>query len=88
MLPVKMLEYIALGIPVIAPRLKTIEYYFTDDMVAFFEPEDIDSLANAIYTLYRDVQKRKTQVKTAQKFIDTYGWEKHQMDLLRFYDEL
>ena len=29
MLPVKMLEGIAMGIPVVAPRLRTIEHYFT-----------------------------------------------------------
>ena len=54
MLPVKMLEYICLDIPVVVPRLKTIEHYFSDDMVAYYEPEDVESLANAIYRLYRE----------------------------------
>ncbi len=44
MLPVKLLEYVALNIPVIVPRLKAIEYYFTDEMVSYFEPENVDSL--------------------------------------------
>ena len=43
MLPVKMLEYIAFDIPVIAPRLETIQYYFNEEMVTFFEPENVDS---------------------------------------------
>ena len=43
MLPVKLLEYIALDIPAVVPRLKTIEHYLTDDMVSFYEPEDIGS---------------------------------------------
>ena len=33
-LPVKLLEYVSLGIPAVVPRLKTIEHYFSDDMVA------------------------------------------------------
>ena len=39
MLPVKLLEYVSLGIPAVVPRLRTIEHYFTDDMVAYYEPE-------------------------------------------------
>ena len=41
MLPVKLLEYVSLGIPAVVPRLKTIEHYFSDDMVAYYEPEDV-----------------------------------------------
>ena len=41
MLPVKLMEYIGLGIPVIVPRRKTIQYYFSEDMVSYFEPENI-----------------------------------------------
>ena len=54
MLPVKLLEYVSLGIPAVAPRLRTIEHYFSDDMVAYYEPEDVQSLADAIVALYRD----------------------------------
>ena len=38
MLPVKLLEYVFLGIPVIAPRLRTIQYYFREDQVTYYEP--------------------------------------------------
>ena len=34
MLPVKLVEYVSLGIPAVVPRLKTIEHYFSDDMVS------------------------------------------------------
>ncbi len=88
MLPVKMLEYIALNIPVIAPRLKTIQYYFTDEMVNFFEPGNIDDMARAILELYNDESKRVKQVQMARKFIEKYGWEHHQMDLVNFYNKL
>jgi glycosyltransferase involved in cell wall biosynthesis len=88
MLPAKMLEYIALDIPVIAPRLKTIQYYFTDDMVTYFEPEDIDSLYNAILNMYFDESKRLQKVQSAKKFLEQYGWEKHQMNLINLYKRL
>jgi len=88
MLPVKMLEYVALGIPVIVPRLKAIEYYFSDEMVCYFEPENIDSMASAILRLYKDKSLRKAQAEKAKAFVAQYGWEKHQVDLINFYREI
>ena len=88
MLPVKMLEYIALSIPVVVPRLKCIEYYFSDKMVCYFEPENVDSMASAILKLYKDKSLRKSQAERAKAFLDKYGWEKHQKDLINLYREL
>lgn len=88
MLPVKMLEYVALNLPVVAPRLKTIEYYFTDEMVSYFEPENVNSLAHAILRLYRDESRRRRQVKMAKNFLKRYGWERHQLDLVNLYEEI
>ena len=88
MLPVKLLEYVAIGIPVVSARLRTIEHYFSDNMVTYFEPENVESMANAILELYRNESKRQNQVINARKFIEKYGWEKHQMELIRLYEEL
>jgi glycosyltransferase involved in cell wall biosynthesis len=88
MLPVKLLEYVALDIPVIVPRLRAIEYYFTDEMVSYFEPENVDSLAHALLNLFNDENRRKTQAKKAKTFLDQYGWGKHQIDLINLYREI
>lgn len=85
MLPVKMLEYIALEIPVIVPKLKTIKYYFTDEMVSFYEPEDIFSMEQAIINLFSNFSKSHTQTQRAAQFLDRYGWEKHHLDLIFLY---
>jgi glycosyltransferase involved in cell wall biosynthesis len=88
MLPVKMLEYIALEIPVVVPRLKTIQYYFTEEMVGYFEPENTDSLANIILELYRDGSKRRSQAQAAKGFLERFGWEIHQTEFLNLYRNL
>jgi glycosyltransferase involved in cell wall biosynthesis len=88
MLPVKMLEYIALGIPVVAPRLRCIQHYFSEGMVTFFEAGSIESMATAILTLYRDPGRRRKQAQQAQAFLDRYGWDKHKHDLIDMYDTL
>lgn len=88
MLPVKMLEYIALSIPVVAPRLKCIQYYFDDSQVSFFDPGSVDSMAAAILALYQDPDRRRLQAQNALKFLERYGWENHKKDLIHLYENL
>ncbi|MFX0194930.1 MAG: glycosyltransferase family 4 protein [Candidatus Hodarchaeota archaeon] len=88
MLPVKLLEYVAIGIPVVVPRLKAIEYYFSDEMVCYFEPENVDSLASAILKLYKDKSLRRAQAQSAKAFLAQYGWDKHQEDFIDLYREI
>jgi glycosyltransferase involved in cell wall biosynthesis len=88
MLPVKLMEYVSLGIPVVVPRLKTIEHYFSDDMVAYYVPEDIASLADAICGLYRDPDGRRRQADMGARFLDDYGWERRGPELVTFHRRL
>ncbi|MGA8753589.1 glycosyltransferase family 4 protein [Candidatus Deferrimicrobium sp.] len=88
MLPVKMLEYIALGIPVVAPRLRTISHYFTEDMVFFFEPDDVDSMGEAIRAAFRSEGDRLNRATEARRFLDKYGWEHHKKGLTEMYQAL
>jgi glycosyltransferase involved in cell wall biosynthesis len=88
MLPVKMLEYIHLNIPVVAPRLKTIQYYFADDMVNYFEPEDVDSLADTIYDAYVNESKRKAYAEKARNHIRQYEWDHYERALIDLYKSL
>jgi glycosyltransferase involved in cell wall biosynthesis len=53
-----MLEYATLGIPIVAARLQTMEYYFPNDAIAYFEPGDVSGLAAAIEDLYHHPEKR------------------------------
>ena len=88
MLPVKMLECIALGIPVIAPRLRTITHYFTEAMVFYFDPDDVDSFAAAIRTAYASEEVRLRKAREARRFLETHRWEIHKSDFLDMYREL
>ena len=73
MLPVKLLEYVYLGIPVVAPRLDVISRYFNDEMVRFYEPENVDQMAEAIIELYNDREKRERLARTAAGFYQTHN---------------
>ncbi|HVZ83088.1 MAG TPA: glycosyltransferase [Terracidiphilus sp.] len=73
MLPVKLLEYVYLHIPVIVPRLQVISRYFDDSMVRFYEPENVDAMADAIVTLYHDPEARERYASAAKTFYQTYN---------------
>jgi len=85
MLPVKMLEYVSLDIPVVAPPLKAIRYYFSDDMLNYLDVENVDSLSSAILDSYQNEGKRRRQIKNARNFLDQYGWVRHKQDLIGLY---
>lgn len=88
MLPVKLIEYVSLGIPVIVPRFKAIEYYFDDDMVTYYEAEDVQSLADSIYRLYLEPAACCLQSEKANGFLRDYGWERQGAELVTFYRQL
>lgn len=87
MLPVKLLECVALGIPTVVPRLKTIERYFSDDMVFYFDPDDMDSLVKAINEAYSSPGRKEKTAENAKRFLDKYGWDRHKLELIHLYNQ-
>ena len=75
LLPTKMMEYIALGVPVLASRTRVISQYFDEGMVQFFEPGNPRSLANGILYLHRHRDRLKEQIANSRKFNETYNWK-------------
>lgn len=86
MLPVKLLEYARLGIPAIAPRLMTIEYYFGEDQVEYYEPGNVEALAEAMCRLYSDGGKRMELRRKGMEFSSHFNWETFQNELFRLVD--
>lgn len=74
LLPTKLMEYAALGLPAIAARTTAIHAYFRDTMVEFFEPGDVDDLARCIRILYDNPARLAELVKGCQKFNQQYNW--------------
>lgn len=74
MLPVKLMEYVALGIPVIAARLHTIQYYFDEQTVRFFRPGDADDLAAAVAELHARPALRQSLAEQARTVLRRVNW--------------
>jgi glycosyltransferase involved in cell wall biosynthesis len=73
MLPVKLLEYVYLGVPVVAPRLQVIARYFDDTMVRFYEPENVEQMAESVLELFHNREERERLALTAFKFYQKYN---------------
>ena len=59
----KLSEYIIVGKPVIASRLKSIRHYFSEEAIAFFEPNTPDDLARQMLRLYQNSDNLRTRLK-------------------------
>jgi glycosyltransferase involved in cell wall biosynthesis len=76
MLPAKLLEYVTLGVPVVAARLATITHYFDKASIKFFEPGNSDDLADAIEELYPSASRRLALAMNARRDLDKISWQR------------
>jgi glycosyltransferase involved in cell wall biosynthesis len=88
MLPVKLLEYAALGVPVIATRIPAIEAYFSESAVAFVDPEDPQALARQIVELHHDPARARSMAANAADVIARHSWEQERQRYFAVIDRL
>lgn len=76
LVPTKLMEYAALGLPSIAARTTAIARYFDSTMVEFFAPGNVEDLARCIKKLYTDRTRLAQLAQGARKFNQRYNWTK------------
>jgi glycosyltransferase involved in cell wall biosynthesis len=87
-LPTKLMEYVALGVPAIVARTPTIEAYFDETMVEFFTPENVTELAGRIRYLYHHRNRLAELATNANRFNQLYDWSKQSAQLVNLADRL
>jgi glycosyltransferase involved in cell wall biosynthesis len=75
LLPTKLLEYVALNVPVIASRTRVISRYFDDSMIEFFSPGDPASLAESIIGLHNNPDRLMELARNSRRFVEDHNWE-------------
>ena len=75
-LSTKVLEYGAMGKPVVASRLPLVERTFPAGAVRTYEPGDPDGLASAILSLVDDAAAREASVAVMTGRIGELSWER------------
>jgi len=87
LLPVKLLEYVHMGLPVVASRLPVIERYFGDDLL-LAEPGDAASIAAAIEGVRADPVAAGVRAERASKRLAKIEWRQQRQGYLDLVDGL
>jgi glycosyltransferase involved in cell wall biosynthesis len=87
LLPVKLLEYVHMGLPVVASRLPVIERYFGDD-VLLAEPDDAASFAAAIEGVRQAPESALERARGASERLATIEWRRQREEYLDLVDGL
>jgi glycosyltransferase involved in cell wall biosynthesis len=81
LLPTKLMEYAALGMPTIVSRTGLIQSYFADDMVRYVTPACVDDLRRALIELASDPGARCRLGRNIQRFSRDHTWSQNKEQL-------
>lgn len=84
----KTLEFMSLGVPIIVSKTKIDQYYFNDDVVRFFEPGNVDDLAEAMLDMIQNEDLRRHLSKNALQFVQRFRWADNKHKYLDLVDSL
>ena len=84
----KIMEFMSLGIPVVASSTKIDRYYFDDSVLRFFGSGDPDAMATAMLNVLRDGDLRRRLVNSASGYAAQHSWDSRKGDYLRLVDSL
>jgi glycosyltransferase involved in cell wall biosynthesis len=73
-LPTKLLEYVAMGIPVVASDLDAVREHFDDSEIELFRAGDPRSLADALLTVFEDPGAAAARAGRARERYEAYRW--------------
>ena len=84
----KLPEYIVMGKPVIASRLKTLSYYFSERALAFFEPQNEFDLAERMVEICQNAKLRASLTTQASLEYTAIDWSVMKQRYLQVIESL
>ena len=84
----KIMEFMAMGVPVIASRTRIDEFYFNDELVQFFASGNVEDLAAKILDLMQNDARRAELRENALGFIEANHWDVRKDEYLGLVDRL
>ncbi len=84
----KIMEFMAMGVPVIASRTRIDEYYFNDELVQFFESGNAGDLATKILSLMQEPARRAQLAARSAEFIALNSWDVRKQEYFELVDRL
>ncbi|MGO9372518.1 MAG: glycosyltransferase family 4 protein [Syntrophobacteraceae bacterium] len=71
----KILEFMALGVPVVISSTKIDRFYFDDTVARFFESGNVEDLAKSLEIMIKDKAYREKMAENASEFAGKYSWK-------------
>jgi glycosyltransferase involved in cell wall biosynthesis len=82
----KILEFMAMGVPVIVADTLVDKYYFDDSVVYFFQAGNEDDLARRMVELIQNPERRRIQADKATRFVNKNDWNAKKHEYLQLVD--
>jgi glycosyltransferase involved in cell wall biosynthesis len=87
-LPVKVLEYVRLGIPVVATWTPTLAYYFPTDELTYVRESSPAALAAAVREVLASPEQARARAGRAQALPIARAWQEREPDFVRCVEEV
>lgn len=84
----KIVEFLIMGLPVISSRTRTIEHYFDDSMLFFFEPGNAQDFVQQVRLIRQRPDLVDAKRATAQAKLRELNWEIEKQKFLRLIDQI
>ncbi len=84
----KILEFMALGTPVIVADTRVDQYYFNESLLRFFKASDINDLARVMLDAYHNRGLSNQLATRALTFATQHSWETKKSDYLTLVEQL
>ena len=88
LVPVKLMECVHMGMPVIASRLPAIQHYFGSREVRFVEPGSAEALADALQELCADPVAAAERAARASERLIEIAWTKQRRTYVSLVEQL
>lgn len=82
----KILEFMAVGVPVVVADTMVDKYYFDDSVVHFFQAGNEEDLACRMLELIQNPERRRLQAEKASRFVNKHDWTARKHEYLELVD--
>ena len=84
----KIMEFMAVGVPVVISRTKIDQFYFDSTVAQFFESGNVEELADALIEVLNNDSKRASMIANGSAYAAANAWSSRKEAYLRIVDGL